>query len=113
MGKKRIYRISFMNQGKIYEIYAHSVGASGMLGFVEVAELAFGEKSSLVLDPSEESLKNEFAGVRRTHIPMHSILRIDEVEKRGVARVHEAGEASNVAPFPVPVYGGKSSDSGA
>lgn len=111
MGKKRIYRISFVNQGKVYEIYAHSVGASGMLGFVEVAELAFGEKSALVLDPSEESLKNEFQGVRRSYIPMHSIIRIDEVEKRGIARMRDAGDASNVAPFPVPLYGGKSGDS--
>ncbi|MFQ5582190.1 MAG: DUF1820 family protein, partial [Mariprofundaceae bacterium] len=87
MPKKRIYRINFINQGKLYEIYAHSVGASSMLGFIEVAEFAFGEKSAVVLDPSEESLKHEFKDVRRSYIPMHSIIRIDEVAKQGHAKI--------------------------
>jgi len=92
-----------MNQGKVYEIYANHVGASDMIGFVEVSRLQFGEKSSVVLDPGEESLKNEFKRVKRTYIPMHAVIRIDEVEKLGQARITEAsGESSgNVTAFPV------------
>jgi len=103
MPKQRIYRISFINQGKVYEIYANHVGASDMLGFVEVSHLQFGEKSSVVLDPGEESLKNEFKRVERTYIPMHSVLRIDEVEKLGQAKITEAPEESkdNVTAFPI------------
>ncbi|HXH72069.1 MAG TPA: DUF1820 family protein [Mariprofundaceae bacterium] len=104
MARKRIFRIRFHHQDKIYEIYAHSVGSAGMLGFVEVADLAFGEKSAILLDPSEEGLKNEFAGVKRTYIPLHSIIRIDEVEKQGPAKV-SAGGKGNIMPFPVPLYG--------
>ena len=105
MPKKRIFKIVFMNQGKVYEIYARSVGASGMLGFVEVSELLFGEKSSVVLDLTEEGLKNEFKLVQRTYIPMHAIIRIDEVEKQGQARVTEVrdGQGANVTPFPMQV----------
>jgi len=87
MSNKRIYRIQFINQEKVYEVYAHSAGPSGIPGFVEIGELAFGEKSSLLLDPSEESLKNEFAGVKRSYIPMHCVIRIDEVEKQGQAKI--------------------------
>lgn len=105
MASKRIYRIQFHNQGKVYEIYARSVGSASMFGFIEVAELSFGEKSAILLDPSEEGLKNEFAGVKRSYIPMHSIIRIDEVEKPGKARITEAGKG-NIAPLPVPMYGG-------
>ena len=54
-----------------------------MFGFVEVEGLLFGGKGSLVVDPSEERLQTEFAGVERTYIPMHSVIRIDEVEKKG------------------------------
>jgi len=104
MPKKSIYRISFVNQGKVYEVYASHVGASGMLGFIEVSHLLFGEKSSVVLDPSEESLKNEFKQVKRTYIPMHAVIRIDEVERLGHARIMEAPEGNgNVMPFPMPV----------
>jgi len=103
MPKQHIYRISFMNQGKVYEIYANHAGASDMPGFVEVSSLQFGEKSSVVLDPGEESLKNEFKQVKRTYIPLHAVIRIDEVEKLGHAKVTEAPEESkdNVTAFPL------------
>ena len=40
----------------------------------------FGEKSQMVIDPSEDKLRTEFTGVQRSFVPMHSIIRIDEVE---------------------------------
>ncbi|MFO7602786.1 MAG: DUF1820 family protein [Gammaproteobacteria bacterium] len=87
MASKTLFKVSFINQGKIYEIFARQIAQSSMYGFVEVEELVFGEKTSLVVDPSEERLKDEFAGVKRTYIPMHSVIRIDEVEKRGAAKI--------------------------
>ena len=73
-----------------------------MFGFVEIEKLLFGEKTSVVVDPSEENLKNEFNGVERTYIPMHSIIRIDEVEKQGTAKISEGNNKNeNVMPFPV------------
>ena len=102
---RQIYKIIFMNQGKVCEIYAAGVGHGNMFGFVEVEEILFGEKTQVVVDPSEESLKIEFEGVKRTYIPMHSIVRIDEVEKEGTARITgEVKEGGNVASFPVPVF---------
>jgi|TARA_Y100000815_G_C13282327_1_gene477427 hypothetical protein len=95
MAKKNLYKITFSNQGKLYEIYAKSVSNSNLLGFIEVESLVFGEKTSLVIDPSEEKIKTEFEGVKRTYIPMHSVLRIDEVDKEGVSKVSKA-EGNNV-----------------
>ena len=57
----------------------------------------------MLVDPSEERIKSEFAGVKRTYIPLHAILRIDEVEKEGVSKISTV-EGGNVAQFPVPVY---------
>lgn len=103
MAADSIYKIVFLNQGKVYEMYARSVGQSGIFGFIEVEEFLFGERSEIVVDPTEETLKNEFKGVRRTNIPMHSIVRIDEVEKQGINRI--TGKAdSTVTPFPTPVF---------
>jgi hypothetical protein len=84
---KRIYKLTFFNAGKVYEIYAREVSQGALFGFVEVSGLLFGEKSRLVVDPSEESLQREFEGVERTFIPLHSVVRIDRVEKRGNATV--------------------------
>jgi hypothetical protein len=102
----------FVSQGKVYEIYARSVTQGTLFGFIEVERLVFGERSTVVVDPSEERIKTEFAGVHRTYLPLHSILRIDEVEKQGVSKVTTA-EAGNVTQFPVPIYTpGGSGDSG-
>lgn len=108
MSKKAIYKVIFHNQGKVYEIYARSVSQGGMFGFVEVEKLVFGEKSSVVLDPTEENLKSEFRNVNRTYIPLHAIIRIDEVSKQGVAKVVAGtAKAENVMPFPVYTHGGE------
>ena len=97
MPSKTIFKVSFVNQGKIYEIFARQIAQSSMYGFIEVEELVFGEKASLVVDPSEERLKDEFAGVKRSYIPMHAIIRIDEVEKRGTAKILNLdGESASI-----------------
>lgn len=108
MSKERLYRITFSNQDAIYEIYARKVCESEMFGFLEVEDFVFGEHSSLVVDPSEERLKIEFSSIKRTFIPMHSVFRIDEVNKRGSAKVRDkSGADSKVSLFPVQ---GKSKD---
>ena len=99
MPERTIYRVSFMSQGQIYEIYARQVGQGALFGFVEVEELLFGERSRILIDSSEERLKTEFEGVKRTFIPLHSVVRIDEVEKAGRGRI-TAGEGT-VASFPM------------
>ena len=114
MAAQPIYKIIFMNQGKVFEIYARSVSHGSLFGFIEVEKLVFGARSTVVVDPSEERIQAEFAGVSRTYLPMHSIIRIDEVEKQGVSKVSDV-EGGNVTQFPVPVYapsGGTSGKSG-
>jgi len=101
VSEKTIYRISFLSAGQVYEIYARQVVQGGLLGFIEVDELLFGERSKILIDSSEERLKTEFEGVRRTYIPIHAVLRIDEVEKAGRGRITAGGDT--VAPFPVTI----------
>lgn len=102
MSKQRLYRVSFTNQGQVYEIYARNVSHGGLLGFVEVEQLVFGEKSTVVLDPGEEKLKTEFANVERSFIPVHAVIRIDQVDKPGPAKISALpeGAAGKVTPFP-------------
>lgn len=105
MAKRNTYRIVFHNQGKLYELYARHVSHGEMYGFVEVGDIIFGERTEVIVDPSEERLKAEFAGVKRTFVPIHAVVRIDEVDKEGANKIHAVGEdGGNVAPFPVPMY---------
>jgi len=104
MSAPPIYKVIFLNQGKVYEIYARHVSQTGALfGFVEVEELVFDARKSVVVDPAVERLQIEFAGVKKTYLPMHYVLRIDEVDKQGISKITNA-DGSNVAQFPLPVY---------
>jgi hypothetical protein len=111
MAVSHIFRIMFVNQGKVYEVYARKVSHGTLFGFVEVEELVFGERSGVVLDPGEERVKSEFAGVKRSFLPLQSILRIDEVRKQGVSKI-VALEGGNVAQFPVPLFSVPVGDAG-
>lgn len=105
MAAESIYRISFLQQGELYEVYARQVSQGGLLGFVEVEEVLFGERSQVVLDPSEERLKKEFEGVERFYLPLHSVIRIDQVDRQGTPRISEADAGrGNVAAFPQPFF---------
>ncbi len=84
-----IYKVIFLNQNQVYEVYAKHVYQSDMYGFIEIEEFVFGERSQMIVDPSEERLKNEFASVARSYIPIHSLVRIDEVEKEGVSKISD------------------------
>jgi len=102
--KKKIFRITFTNQGKSYELYARNVSQSELYGFVVVEDILYGERSSIVVDPAEEQLKLEFKGVCRTMIPYHAVQRIDEVEKEGAGKVIQLAshESSSAAPTILP-----------
>lgn len=87
----------------MFELYAREVSQGALFGFVEIAQLVWGTKSEVIIDPSEQELRNEFAGVSRVHVPIHAVVRIDEVEKGGSAKIIPiAGERG---PRPgVPIY---------
>ncbi len=109
MSDGHVFRVNFVHQGKVYEIYAQGVSQGGLLGFVEVEGLLFGERTKLIVDSSEEALRTEFEGVRRIYLPIHSVLRIDEVEKAGPGRITERAHGeTEVTPFPFPIISPRS-----
>ena len=87
MAQKKLYRIRFMNEGKIFELYARQVSQGALFGFVEIAQIVWGKKSDVIIDPTEQDLRNEFAGVTTVQVPIHSVVRIDEVEKGGSGKI--------------------------
>lgn len=98
--EEQCYRVVFLNQSSVYEIYAHEVLTSQWLGFVTVKGLIFGNQTALVVDPAEEKLKAEFEGVQAFSIPQQYVVRIDQVEKKGQVKIRDATGQGNVTPFP-------------
>ena len=100
-----MYKIAFLNEGKLYELYARAVSSTTLFGFIELEGLLFGEKTKVVVDPSEERLRSEFAGVERTYVPIHAVVRIDQVEKRGAAKISSVPEGSEkIRALPSPIF---------
>lgn len=106
MSTPPLFRVSFLCKDSVYDIYARQVCESEMVGFIEVEEFVFGKTSTVVVDPSEERLKNEFSDVKRSYIPMHTIIRIDEVSKEGVAKITDNG-TGNISHFPTKAFSSK------
>lgn len=108
MSPRTLYKVTFFNAGKIYEIYARQVSSGALWGFTEVRELVFDLKEGLVVDPTEERLRDEFAQTRALHLPMQSIVRIEEVEAKGPTAIRDAATGEKVVtPFPMPAKPGR------
>lgn len=100
---QRLYKVTFLNHGAVYTIYAREVAASALWGYTEIGELVFDVHDGLVVDPTEERLRTEFGDTRRLHLPMQAVVRIEEVDRKGPAAIRETGEAATtVTPFPMP-----------
>lgn len=100
---KPLYKLTFLNAGKVYELYARRVSASDIWGFTEVSELVFDVRDGVVVDPVEERLRDEFGDTRVLHLPMHSIVRIEEVARKGQSAIRDAASGESVVtPFPMP-----------
>ena len=99
--KKKLYRVTFFNQGKFYELYARAVGQAELFGFIEISELVFGEKSAVLVDPTEDSLKQEFENTQSILVPLHSIVRIDTMNKSSHFRPRVINMKENIPTAPV------------
>src|SRR3546814_19894406 len=93
---KPLYKIVFHNHGKVYELYARRVAASAIWGFTAVGELVFDVHDGVVVDPTEERLRAAFGTTRALHLPMQSIVRVEEVETTGQSAIRAADSRRQV-----------------
>lgn len=109
MRGKKLYKVTFLSQGKTLELYARHIASSALWGFTEVGELVFEQGEGRVVDPSEERLRDEFKDTRMLHLPMQCVVRIEEVDKRGPLAIRDAESGDKIMPFPIapPRSGGK------
>ena len=100
---KPLYKVTFLNHGRVYELYARHVASSTLWGFTEVGDLVFDVRDGVLVDPTEERLRDEFGDTRMLHLPMQSVIRIEEVARKGLAAIRDAETGEKVVtPFPLP-----------
>ena len=79
------------------------MASSSLWGYTEVAELVWDSGDSMVIDPTEERLRDEFGQTRKLHLPMQSVIRVEEVESKGQLAIRDASTGERVVtPFPLP-----------
>ena len=76
--EKTYYVVTFTRENELYQVCARKVASSDLYGLIEIGEFIFPE-NKLVYNPGEERIKREFQGIKRTWLPYHAIVRIDEV----------------------------------
>lgn len=103
MRTKKLYKVTFLSGGKSYELYARNVYSSELWGFTTIADIVFeDQKESLIIDPAEDRLREEFQHTKALHLPIQTILRIEEVAQRGSAQIRDAETGDKITPFPMP-----------
>ena len=103
MKTKKLYKITFLSQGRTLELYARRVASSELWGFTEVGDIVFDQQGEgIVIDPTEERLREEFGNTRMLHLPIQSIVRVEEVQKREPLVIRDAASGEKVVtPFPM------------
>jgi hypothetical protein len=100
MNDSILYKIIFLNQSKVYELYARDVFSSDIYGFIYVSDLVFDQNKTIVIDPAEDKLRDEFENVNVLHLPMQSVIRIEEVKKKMSCKIREIKKGDNISHFP-------------
>ena len=77
--KQSIYRVVFLNRGKVYELHAKEVSQSGLYGFVEVGDLEFEIRLTVPIggDKKPKVASVEEAVARTAEASVHDDLDLD------------------------------------
>ena len=101
MADNSLHNLVFLHSGTVHELYSEGVSTSGLWGFTEGTDLVFDTTDGLVVDPTEEKMRQEFEHASVLHLPIQSVLRVEEVEKRGQCLIRDRESGEKVTPFPV------------
>lgn len=96
-----MYKIAFLNQGKVYELFCRQVASSNLYGFIEASKLVFETDDSVVIDPTEERMREEFELTEILFLPVHAVIRIEKVSKRGACIIREQTTGEKVTQLPL------------
>ncbi|MDT8437782.1 MAG: DUF1820 family protein [Wenzhouxiangellaceae bacterium] len=96
-----MYKLVFFNHGKVYELFAEDVDSSHLYGFIVATGLVFDGREKMVVDPTEERLRDEFNDTEQLLLPIQSVIRVEKVKKRGASVIRDRKTGEKVTPLPL------------
>ena len=75
-----------------------ALAADLKVGYVNASALLQASPQAEVV---QKKLRDEFKDTKALHLPIQSILRVEEVEKRGTAAIRDAASGDKITPFPM------------
>ena len=96
-----MYKVVFLNRGQVYELFAERVDSSHMMGFITVSKLLFDTETTVVVDPVEERMREEFRDTEELLLPMQSVVRVEKVKKRGTSVIRDRSSGEKVTQLPL------------
>ncbi len=97
--KSNLFRINYINQNKVYEIYAKKLYAESLFGFISISDIVFDLNDAVVIDPVEEQLKLEFKDVEVLHIPLSQVLKVEEVKLKKSCKIKPLNQNTVITPI--------------
>ncbi|TDR20558.1 DUF1820 family protein [Marinicella litoralis] len=97
--KPNLYRINYINQNQVYELYAKQIVTDSLLGFMSISGILFDLSEGVVIDPIEEQLKHEFKDVEVLHIPLAHVLKVEEVKHKKSCKIKPLKPNAVVTPL--------------
>ena len=92
-----IYKVVFKQDDKHCELYAKYICEESLMGFLEVESLIFSSNNpGIIVDVQQEELKQQYKGVKRTYIPIHTVIRVDEIKASECQLSTNASPADNI-----------------
>lgn len=100
MATDLIFRVKFTEHNETFVVFCKFISEESLVGFLELDEI-FIPESALTEDdsPAMDALKKDLSGVQRMYLPLHVIIRVDEVEMVPRVALHEANQPTNIRPI--------------
>jgi len=94
-----LYKVKFVQQDAVVELVAKYISEESLMGFIEIEDIVF--SGSGEAHCTDDKYRHEFAGLNRCYLPLHTLLRIDELSSSTDVLIGEVeAKKDNVRRFP-------------
>jgi hypothetical protein len=83
--KDIVYRTVFTHLDQVYTVYSQGLSEETLVGFIELDSIIEVKQEVILSTESQEMHQlfiKQLASIKRTYVPMHAVVRIDEMTRK-------------------------------